>query len=112
MTGLGARGVSVRFGPLQALDDVALRVDPGHAVMLVGPNGAGKSTLIKVLLGLVRPDSAVFEMDGHDMAQILRTTTKALGAKERPKVIIANTIKGKGCSIHGKPGGLARAGAG
>jgi len=65
MTGLGARGVSVRFGPLQALDDVALRVDPGHAVMLVGPNGAGKSTLIKVLLGLVRPDSAVFEMDGE-----------------------------------------------
>ncbi|MBW2386745.1 MAG: ABC transporter ATP-binding protein [Deltaproteobacteria bacterium] len=65
MTGLGARGVSVRFGPLQALDDVALRVNPGHAVMLVGPNGAGKSTLIKVLLGLVRPDSAVFEMDGE-----------------------------------------------
>jgi Cu-processing system ATP-binding protein len=65
MTGLGVRGVSVRFGPLQALDDVALRVDPGHAVMLVGPNGAGKSTLIKVLLGLVRPDFAVFEMDGE-----------------------------------------------
>ena len=38
----------------------------------------------------------VFEIDGHDMEQILRTTTEALGGEERPKVIIANTIKGKG----------------
>jgi Cu-processing system ATP-binding protein len=54
----------VRFGSLQALDDVTLSLDPGRAVMLVGPNGAGKTTFIKVLLGLVRPDFAVFEMDG------------------------------------------------
>ena len=65
MRGLQARGVSVRFGRLQALDDVTLSVDSGGAVMLVGPNGAGKSTFIKVLLGLVRADFAVFEMDGE-----------------------------------------------
>lgn len=64
MRGLQARGVSVRFGSLQALDDVSLTIDAGRAVMLVGPNGAGKSTFIKVLLGLVRPDFAVFELDG------------------------------------------------
>ena len=64
MTGLRARDVSVRFGSLQALDHVELSVDAGSAVMMVGPNGAGKSTLIKVLLGLVRPDSAQFERDG------------------------------------------------
>lgn len=64
MKSLQARGVSVRFGAVQALDDVTLSVEPGRAVMLVGPNGAGKSTLLKVLLGLVRPDFAVFEADG------------------------------------------------
>jgi Cu-processing system ATP-binding protein len=64
MRGLQARGVSVKFGELQALDDVSLRVEEGRAVMLVGPNGAGKSTFIKVLLGLVRPDFAVFELNG------------------------------------------------
>jgi Cu-processing system ATP-binding protein len=64
MRGLQARGVSVRFGRLQALDDVSLALEERRALMLVGPNGAGKSTLIKVLLGLVRPDFAVFEVDG------------------------------------------------
>jgi Cu-processing system ATP-binding protein len=66
--GLELRGVSVAFGRLQALDDVTLPIDAGHAVMLVGPNGAGKSTLIKVLLGLVRPDHASFELDGRRVA--------------------------------------------
>jgi Cu-processing system ATP-binding protein len=64
VSGLQARGVSVRLGRLQVLDDVSLCVEPGSAVMLVGPNGAGKSTFIKVLLGLVRPDFAVFEING------------------------------------------------
>jgi Cu-processing system ATP-binding protein len=64
MKGLQGRGVSVRFGQLQALDDMSLSIDTGRAVMLVGPNGAGKTTFIKVLLGLVRPDFAVFELDG------------------------------------------------
>lgn len=68
MRRLQARGVSVRFGSLQALDDVSLSIDAGHALMLVGPNGAGKSTFIKVLLGLVRPDFAVFESDAGRVA--------------------------------------------
>jgi Cu-processing system ATP-binding protein len=66
--GLRARGISVRFGEVQALDDMALSFEAGQAVMLVGPNGAGKSTFIKVLLGLVRPDFAIFEVDGQRTA--------------------------------------------
>jgi Cu-processing system ATP-binding protein len=62
------RGVSVRLGRVQALDDVALSLAAGRATMLVGPNGAGKSTLIRVILGLVRADQAVFEVDGAQAA--------------------------------------------
>lgn len=68
MTGLEARDVSVRFGSLQALDQVTLRLEAGRAVMMVGPNGAGKSTLIKVLLGLVRPDTGSFQRNGQAAA--------------------------------------------
>jgi Cu-processing system ATP-binding protein len=60
-----ARGVEVRFGSIQALDDVSVQLGAGRVRMLVGPNGSGKSTLMKVLLGLVRPEHAIFEVDGQ-----------------------------------------------
>ncbi|MEZ4220007.1 MAG: ABC transporter ATP-binding protein [Polyangiaceae bacterium] len=64
MKALTLEHVSVRFGTVQALRDVSLSVKEGEIVMLVGPNGAGKSTLIRVLLGLVRPDSGRLVVDG------------------------------------------------
>jgi len=52
-----ARQVSVRFGTHTALDVVDAAVHQGEALTLIGPNGAGKTTLIKVMLGLIAPDS-------------------------------------------------------
>ena len=52
-----ARGVSIRFGRRNVLDAVDLSVRAGEIVTLIGLNGAGKSTLIRVILGIVRPDS-------------------------------------------------------
>lgn len=52
-----ARAVSVRFGRRSVLDTVDLAVRAGEIVTLVGLNGAGKSTLIRVILGIMEPDS-------------------------------------------------------
>ena len=54
---VSAQGLNVRFGRQTVLDSVDLQVRAGEIVTLVGLNGAGKSTLIRVLLGIVRPDS-------------------------------------------------------
>src|SRR4051812_14407414 len=62
---IAARGLSVSYGAVQALDDVSLEVD-ALAIGLLGANGAGKSTLMKVLLGLVQPDGGAVTVLGVD----------------------------------------------
>jgi branched-chain amino acid transport system ATP-binding protein len=49
-----ARGVSVSFGGVQALDGIDLDIDAGQRVGLIGPNGAGKTTFIDAITGFVR----------------------------------------------------------
>jgi len=57
-------GISKRFGEIQALDDVSLDLLPGEIHALLGENGAGKSTLIKIMTGVVQPDSGDILIDG------------------------------------------------
>ena len=51
------RGLSKRFGSIQALDNVDLAVERGRIIGLLGANGAGKSTLLRHIIGLYLPDS-------------------------------------------------------
>ena len=62
---LEARGVSKRFGPVQALDSVDFHVSAGEVVALVGDNGAGKSTLIKTITGAGPADAGTMTFDGQ-----------------------------------------------
>src|SRR5438093_1703184 len=61
-----ADGVSFSFGREPILEHVDLSIRAGEFVALVGPNGSGKSTLIRVLLGLLVPQSGVVRLFGQD----------------------------------------------
>ena len=58
--------VSRRFGDVVAVDDLTLSLGRGEIMGFLGANGAGKTTTIKMLLGLVRPDSGKVEVMGGD----------------------------------------------
>ena len=63
---LATAALSVRFGGVQAVEDVDLAVDEGQLVGLIGPNGAGKTTFIDAITGFVRY-TGVVELDGRDL---------------------------------------------
>ncbi len=64
---LEARGISKRFGAVEALTRVDFEVYAGEVVALVGDNGAGKSTLIKCLAGTHAPDDGTILFQGREV---------------------------------------------
>jgi len=68
---LELRGISKRFGAVQALSDVDVSIAAGEILALVGDNGAGKSTLIKTMSGVGPPTSGQLLFDGKEVS-ILR----------------------------------------
>jgi D-xylose transport system ATP-binding protein len=76
---LKLRGVSKRFGPVQALSDVDFEVHPREVVALVGDNGAGKSTLVKTITGVGPADAGDFEFDGTSVTIRSPQDSAALG---------------------------------
>jgi ABC-2 type transport system ATP-binding protein len=64
------------YGQRRVIDSLTLRVPSGSIYGLLGRNGAGKSTLIKMLMGMVRPDSGRAELLGEDILA-LSTATRA-----------------------------------
>jgi branched-chain amino acid transport system ATP-binding protein len=62
---INVQGVSKRFGGLQALSDVGIKIQKGQVYGLIGPNGAGKTTFFNVITGLYTPDAGSFELGGQ-----------------------------------------------
>ena len=60
-------GLTKRFGPKVAVDNLTMWVPRGSMFGFVGPNGAGKTTTLSMVTGLLRPDAGRVEVLGHDV---------------------------------------------
>ena len=78
------RGLTKRFGPRRAVDDLSFDLEAGRVIGFVGPNGAGKSTTMRMMVDLARPDRGEVRYDGRryaELAQPARTVGAVLDAR-------------------------------
>jgi branched-chain amino acid transport system ATP-binding protein len=76
---LTAKGISKRFGGVQALADVGFTINHGEIYGLIGPNGAGKTSLFNVLTGIYTQDSGDFMFDGEPLQNMKPNDVAARG---------------------------------
>lgn len=74
-----------RYKSRTVVEDVSLAVRQGEAIGLLGPNGAGKTTVFYMISGLVRPDSGMITLDGHDVTTLPMYRRARLGVGYLPQ---------------------------
>ena len=62
--------VTKRFGDFTAVDDLSFTLARGAILGFLGPNGAGKTTTLRMMLGIIPPDSGAIRVLGRDIAQV------------------------------------------
>lgn len=77
--------VSVKYGDIQVLWEVSLKVHKGEIVALIGANGAGKSTTLKTISGLVSPFKGTVEFQGERIDQLPAHKMASLGIAHVPE---------------------------
>jgi branched-chain amino acid transport system ATP-binding protein len=86
-----ARGLTVRFGGITALDGVSVEVAAGEVLGVIGPNGAGKTTLFNVICGFVAPQSGTLEFNGRTLPKVRTNRLAGMG--------VARTLQGVGLFV-------------
>jgi ABC-2 type transport system ATP-binding protein len=75
---IDVQGLSKRFGSLQAVDNVSLEIKQGQITGFLGPNGSGKTTSLRMLCGLLTPDSGQGRVLGYEFpreAELIKRQT-------------------------------------
>ena len=76
---LETHDLTLHFGGITALDEVAIQVQPGEIVGLLGPNGAGKTTLFNTISGFLKPDRGKVLIEGHEIQELIPYERVAMG---------------------------------
>ena len=78
-------GLRAGYGPIDALHDVSVTVEPGEIVALIGANGAGKTTTLMSLSGVIRPRAGRILFDGQDITRRPPHEVVRLGLAQSPE---------------------------
>ncbi len=79
MNAIEVKNVSMRYGGVQALNDVSFAVPKGEVFGLIGPDGAGKTSLYRILCTLLLPEAGTALVDGFDTVREMREIRKRVG---------------------------------
>ena len=90
-----------RFGKFTAVDGVSINVEPGQIHGFLGPNGAGKTTSIRMIAGLLKPDSGRILVNGHDLAREPEAAKASLGFIPDRPFIYDKLTAGEFLRFHG-----------
>ena len=85
---LEVNGLNVRYGSVEALRDVSIKVETGGLVAILGANGAGKSTLLRAISGIARSASGTIALHGEPITD--------LGAEEIVRRGVSHVPEGRG----------------
>ncbi|MBE0604793.1 MAG: ABC transporter ATP-binding protein [Deltaproteobacteria bacterium] len=113
MTLLSVRGISKRFGGLQAVNDLSFDIATGAIKALIGPNGAGKTTIFNLISGFLPPDRGEIVFEGAEIQALTSSRVAALGMVRTfqhirlfPKMTVLENIM-VGRHLHSRAGFLA-----
>src|SRR3954470_23076915 len=83
---VNAREITKTYGSLTAVDRASIKVQAGDVYGLLGPNGAGKTTFMRILFGLIRPDSGDIQLRGASVQpNPVAALTAVAGFVESPR---------------------------
>ena len=104
--GLELRDVTFRYSETEAevLRGVNLRIAPGELVAITGPSGGGKTTLLKVMLGLLRPESGEVLVDGRRLEHVgVGSFREQIGAVMQDDHLLSGSIAENISFFHAQP---------
>ena len=108
--GIVVAGLSYRYGPRLALDDVSFSVERGRFCALLGPNGAGKTTLLALLTRLFAAPDGRMEIAGFNLARKAVAALARLGVVFQQPTLDLDLTVGQNLKyfgvLHGLPGKL------
>ena len=77
---LSIQNITRTFGSITAVDHLSLDIEQGELFGLIGPDGAGKTTAIRLMLGILKPDSGEGRVGDFDLHSTIDVTAFGLGA--------------------------------